>query len=61
MNGLAAGWVGGGDDLLVSTAKRYRVDAEKIATAVARELAKKKEKRETAASNPKQTKKANVA
>ncbi len=39
----------GGDDLLVSTAKRYRVDAEKIGTAVAREMVAKRKKQESKA------------
>lgn len=38
-----------GDDPLVNAAKRYRVDGEKIATAVAREMAAKRKKQETKA------------
>jgi hypothetical protein len=45
-----------GDDVLMSAAKRYRVDTEKLQKAVAEELAAKRDKKAKAAAKPKKRK-----
>ncbi|HXP38612.1 MAG TPA: hypothetical protein VN833_00005 [Candidatus Acidoferrales bacterium] len=44
------------DDVLMDTAKRYRVDTEKVQKAVAEELAAKRDKKTKAGAKPKNRK-----